>query len=71
MKTPADRYRHDVALFRYGLIADIMTLPPGTERAARGPRQGGTRPCDPGQHPDPGFRPDAQGLDPHLRARRL
>ena len=34
MKTPADRYRHDVALFRYGLIADIMTLPPGTERAA-------------------------------------
>ncbi len=37
----------------------------------RGPRQGGTRPCDPGQRPDPGFRPDAQGLDPHLRARRL
>ncbi|MCY3748236.1 MAG: DDE-type integrase/transposase/recombinase [Chloroflexi bacterium] len=34
MKTPADRYRHDVALFRYGLIADIMTLPPGAERAA-------------------------------------
>ena len=34
MKTPADRDRHDVALFRYGLIADIMTLPPGAERAA-------------------------------------
>ncbi len=34
MKTPADRDRHDVALFRYGQIADIMTLPPGVERAA-------------------------------------
>ena len=34
MKTPEDRRRHDVALFRYGLIAEIMALPPGPERSA-------------------------------------
>ena len=34
MKPPEDRYRRDVALFRYGLIADIMALAPGAVQAA-------------------------------------
>ena len=33
MKTREDRHRHDVALFRYGLIAEIMALAPGTGQA--------------------------------------
>lgn len=34
MNTPDDRHRHDVALFRYGLIAEVMKLAPGAEQAA-------------------------------------
>ena len=34
MKTRDERHRLDVALFRYGLIAQIMKLPPGSVRAA-------------------------------------
>ena len=34
MNTPEDRHRHDVALFRYGLIAEVMKLAPGAEQAA-------------------------------------
>ncbi len=33
MKTREDRHRHDVALFRYGLIAEIMALAPGAGQA--------------------------------------
>ena len=33
MKTRKDRHRTDVALFRHGLIAQIMKLPPGPGRA--------------------------------------
>lgn len=43
MSTPHDDYRHQVALFRYGLIAELISLPPGSpglyhrlhEKAAR------------------------------------
>ena len=43
MSTPTDDYRQQVALFRYGLIADLLTLAPGSpglyqrlhEKAAR------------------------------------
>ena len=34
MTPPKDRHQDDVAVFRYGLIADLKDLPPGTERAA-------------------------------------
>jgi transposase InsO family protein len=30
MKTPDDEYRQAIALFRYGLIADLVPLPPGS-----------------------------------------
>ena len=30
MSTPIDDYRHQVALFRYGLIAELVNLPPGS-----------------------------------------
>ena len=30
METPQNRLQHDVALFRFGLIADIMAQPPRT-----------------------------------------
>ena len=31
MQDPDSDYRHEVALFRYGLIADLVHLPPGTK----------------------------------------
>ena len=31
MQNPDTDYRHEVALFRYGLIADLVHLPPGTK----------------------------------------
>ena len=31
MKDPNPAHRHELALFRYGLIADLVPLPPGTK----------------------------------------
>jgi hypothetical protein len=36
-------HRQAVALFRYGLIADLVRLPPGAK--ARGKSNAGSRPC--------------------------